>query len=67
MSNHTSPDDDTKAAEETEAKSDHSADRMPTDEEAAKAEQNEPVSEDVAKSAEEQAERGANVKGEGQI
>jgi hypothetical protein len=60
----TSP--ETVAADERDARADHGADRPPTPEEEAIAERTE-VDPEVAKAFEEAAERGANVKGEGQI
>ena len=56
----------TVAAEEAEARTAGHADRPPTDEEAAAAERNE-LDPKVAEAFKEAGERGANVKGEGQI
>jgi len=53
-------------ADEKDARAGHTADRMPTSEEEASAERSQ-VDPDVARSYEEATERGANVKGEGQI
>ena len=60
----TSP--ETVEADEQDARAAHQADRMPTPDEEAAAERN-TVDPDVAEAYEEAAERGANVKGEGQI
>jgi hypothetical protein len=60
----TSP--ETVEADERDARAAHGADRPPTPEEEEMAERTE-VDPDVAKAYEEAAERGANVKGEGQI
>lgn len=66
-----SPDPDatnpeTVAADEADARASHGADRMPTPEEEAAAERNQ-LDPDVAEAYEEAIERGANVKGEGEI
>lgn len=58
--------ENTVAAEERAAKTRTRADRPPTDEEAAAAEQNE-LDPKVAKAFQEAGERGANLEGEGQI
>lgn len=60
----TSP--ETVDADEHDARAAHGADRMPTPEEEAAAERN-TLDPEVAKAYEEAAERGANVKGEGEI
>jgi hypothetical protein len=60
----TSP--ETVDADEHDARATHVADRMPTPEEEAAAERNQ-LDPEVAKAYEEAAERGANVKGEGEI
>jgi len=62
----TDPSDATVSAEEQEARSGHGADSPPTAEEDAKAPEG-PVSRSVADAEKAAAERGANVKGEGQI
>ena len=62
----TSPSDATTAEEEREAASSHDADRPPTDEELAAIEGDQ-LDEKVADSYKDAMERGANVKGEGQI
>jgi len=61
----TTPSDATRAAEETEASASHQADRPPTaeEEQAAPAE----AGEETGKDYKEMAERGANVRGEGEI
>jgi hypothetical protein len=56
----------TTAEDERDARADHVADRPPTAEEEAAAERN-PLDPAVAEAYEEAIERGANVKGEGQI
>lgn len=56
----------TVAAEEDEARARAGADRPPTEDEERAAEQNE-LDPDVARAYEEANERGANIKGEGQI
>jgi len=66
MSQTTRPDDTTKAAEKDEATTKAGADRPPTAEEEARAEQHE-VDPDVAAAHEEANRTGADVKGEGQI
>ncbi len=60
----TSP--ETVAADESDAKAEHRADRMPTPEEEAAAERNQ-LDPSVAEAYEDAIERGANVKGEGEI
>jgi len=60
----TSP--ETVEADEQDAHAAHAADRMPTPDEEAAAERNE-LDPDVAHAYEDAAERGAHVKGEGQI
>lgn len=65
-SDHTRPNRDTENAEEDEAKTEHRADRSPTPEEEAAAEETE-LSEDAARHYREAIERGAEVKGEGEI
>jgi hypothetical protein len=62
----TSPSDATTAEEGREAASKHDADRPPTDEELA-AIKGDGVDKEVADSYKDAMERGANVKGEGQI
>ena len=57
---------ETHDADEADARTAHRADRPPTPEEAAAAERNQ-LDPDVAEAYEEAAERGANVRGEGQI
>jgi hypothetical protein len=59
-------DDATRAADEEDARAEHRADRMPTPDEERLAEQQE-LDPEVAESYKEATERGANVKGEGQI
>jgi len=66
MNPETSPSDATIAEDKREAASKHDADRSPTDEELAAIEGN-VLDEQVAKSHKEANERGANVKGEGEI
>jgi hypothetical protein len=62
----TSPSDATVAEEDREAASSHDADRQPTDEELAAIEGDQ-VDEQVASAHKEANERGAKVRGEGQI
>ena len=62
----TEPDDATEAEEAREATKEHVADRGPTPEEEADADSN-TLDESVAKSYKAADERGANIKGEGQI
>ena len=62
----TRPTGETKEFERRDARSDHDPDRMPTADEERRAEQLE-LDPDVAASYREQAERGANTKGEGRI
>ena len=61
----TDPSDDTREAEQAEARATHGADREPTDEEARVAESQEPVDGSVAEHFEEMTEIGANVEGRG--
>jgi hypothetical protein len=63
---HTTPDEGTVRADERDATKEHSADRPPTEEEAEDAEQLE-LDPKTAEAYREATERGANVKGEGQI
>jgi hypothetical protein len=63
----TTPDDQTLAEDERDAKASHQADRAPTAEEEREADANPPVSEESAEAYAEAIERGADVKGEGQI
>ena len=56
----------TTAEDQKDARATHGADRPPTPEEEAAAERN-PLDPDVAQAYEDAIERGANVKGEGQI
>jgi hypothetical protein len=63
----TTPDDQTVAEDELDAKAAHKADRAPTPDEEREAEKNPPVSDESASAYAESIERGANVKGEGQI
>jgi hypothetical protein len=70
MDDRTDPDDDTRAADEADV--DHAADRPPTDDEAARADEHAAGEDpdrraDVAAHEEEMMEIGANVKGEGAI
>ena len=62
---HTEPTQATQQAEEEEARAEHVADRPPTAEEEKAAPDT--LDPGVAESYQEMAERGANVKGEGQI
>ena len=57
----------TQQEEEREARADHAADRPPTDSEEKAAPDREDLGQGVAEHAEEMAERGANVKGEGEL
>jgi hypothetical protein len=66
MDDHTKPSAETRAEEREEAEADHRADRPPTADEEAAAEDLE-VDPDAAKHYEEMAERGAKQKGEGRI
>jgi hypothetical protein len=66
MDDRTKPSQETRAAEREEAGAPHDADRAPTADEAAAAEDLE-VDPEVAKRYEEMAERGADQKGEGRI
>jgi hypothetical protein len=61
------PTEETRRAEQAEARATHGSDREPTDEEARIAESQEPVDESVARHFEEMNEIGANVEGEGRI
>jgi len=63
----TTPDDQTVAEDERDARAAHQADRPPTAEEEAAAEQAPPVSPESSEAYAESIERGAKVKGEGQI
>ena len=63
----TRPNDETKATERDDARIHAGADREPTPEEEAIADELPPVDEAVAASYEEMAERGANQEGEGRI
>jgi hypothetical protein len=58
--------DATKAADRADAQATHEPDRMPTDEESAKAEQHQ-LDPNAAAHYEEMAERGAKQRGEGRI
>lgn len=62
---HTVPDDDTTEADRGDARAAHEADRPPTEEEEAAAPTE--VDPEVAEAYKQANERGANVKGEGQI
>jgi hypothetical protein len=66
MDEHTKPSTETRAAEREEADARHDADRPPTADEDAAAEDLE-VDPDAAQHYEEMAERGAKQKGEGRI
>ena len=59
--------DETVDADERDAKADHGADREPTADEEAAAERHADLPDESAKAYEEAIERGADVKGEGQI
>ncbi len=61
----TNPSDETRAAEEAQAQASHRADRPPTAEEEKAAPTS--ASPETGKSFEEMAEKGANVKGEGEL
>jgi len=63
----TRPNDQTKQTEREDAKVTSGADRMPTPEEEAVAEELPDIDEDVSESYREMAERGAKQKGEGRI
>jgi len=72
MNDQTRPDDAnvsdaTRQAEERDAAKGRDPGRMPTPEEAQAADSQGPVDPEVARNEREQYERGANVKGEGQI
>lgn len=62
-----SPDDATREAERREAHAEHSPDRGPTSDEDKAAPGRGDLKEGVAENYEEMAERGANVKGEGEL
>ena len=64
-SSHTQPSEATEAAEEEEARAEHVADRPATEEEEAAAPTS--VGEGVAESYQDMAEKGAHVKGEGEL
>ncbi len=66
MDDHTLPSPETRAAEREEAGTTHDADRAPTPDEEAAAEDLE-ASPEVAETYEEMAERGAEQQGEGRI
>jgi hypothetical protein len=69
MSDSTDPeatDEATRQVDEDDARAEHRADRMPTPDEARRADELE-LDPEVAEAYEEAIERGANVKGEGQI
>lgn len=66
MAEHTTPSQETRAEEAEQARSEHEADRAPTTDEEAAAE-SATIGESTKKNYEEMAERGANVKGEGEI
>lgn len=61
----TNPSEETRAAEEAEARASHQADRPPTQEEEKAAPSS--ASSETERDYQEMAERGANVKGEGEI
>jgi hypothetical protein len=63
----TEPDDHTTAEDERDAHAGHEADRPPTEEEEAAAERDPAVPPSSSKAYKEAIERGAAVKGEGQI
>jgi hypothetical protein len=63
----TTPDDQTLAEDEHDATAEHRADRAPTPEEERAAEANPSVPPESSKAYTEAIERGANVKGEGQV
>ena len=62
----TFPDGGTVQADRRDAAADHRADRMPTPDEERRADE-QPLDPEVAEAYEEALERGANVKGEGEI
>ncbi len=66
MSEHTSPSDETAAADQADAAAAHEPDRMPTPEEEEIADSLE-LDPKVAEAYKDQAERGAQQKGEGRI
>ena len=61
------PSDATHEEEQREAQAEHAPDRPPTDEEQDSAPGREDLGEGVAEHYEEMAEKGANVKGEGEL
>ena len=61
------PSDATREEEQREARAEHVPDRAPTDEEAKAAPGRGDLDEGVAEHFEEMAERGANVRGEGEV
>ena len=63
----TTPDDQTVAEDEHDARAEHQADRAPTPEEEQAADANPPVPPASSKAYTEAIERGAAVKGEGQV
>lgn len=63
----TAPAASTTEQEERDFRAGHHADRMPTPEEEAAAEAHGPLDPEITAQAREAAERGANVKGEGEI
>ncbi len=63
----TTPDDETLAADEHDARADHGADRAPTPEEEKAADANPSVPPASSKAYTEAIERGADIKGEGQV
>lgn len=66
MNDRTTPNDDTRAAERDEARRSAGADRMPTPEEEAVADEQE-LDPEVARHEQEMAERGAHQEGEGRL
>ena len=62
-----SPDDATREAERRDAHAEHAPDRAPTADEDKAAPDRDDLKEGVAENYEEMAERGANVKGEGEV
>jgi hypothetical protein len=63
----TNPDDQTLAEDEHDARAEHRADRAPTPEEEQAADDNPPIPPESSEAYTEAIERGANVKGEGQV
>ena len=63
----TTPDDQTLAEDERDARAEHRADRAPTPEEEQAADRNPSVPPESSQAYTEAIERGADVKGEGQI